>query len=408
LLLRSTGVSFCTGAHFGMDDEATLIRLAFSAIRSQKEATALGNPTIEAAMVKLNNWMTERDAAIQFWTGKNILVFGGGPIGMHVAGCLSAYTKATVTMVTRDADRLSGGYVIEFPTGKETMRPNVVKPGREGELGQADVAIVAVKNGEIPPGLRAVVGDHTRIICFQNGVDGNAIADAFPDNPVDRVAIYVQTRRLEKEVGITIPKEIKWVFGPARATGDAAATAEIARMFGHAGLYNATGIDHKHHTTASWEKLFNNIGNYAALRLAVANEGRTYGDVLSDSPAAKEARALMIKAVEEATEIAIAHGVELKHRHYGEAVLTYLKTTHVCTTVAAFENGDPIEVLLAPVIQLGKAYGHSTDALEAINQPVLDHNAARTPHPEIKTRLSESELEHRLQVCITEISVVPT
>ncbi|MGE4170054.1 MAG: aminotransferase class I/II-fold pyridoxal phosphate-dependent enzyme [Candidatus Margulisiibacteriota bacterium] len=393
--LDATGVSFCTGNHFGETDkyypDQRFVRFAFSGITKED---------IDTAMVKFKQWIEDRKFAQVHFQDKKVAVFGAGPVGQLAAHRLSLAGVQT-TLVTRNAYEAvqDHGVQVTLPVPM-TSKPEVVRTA--GELtGPLDVIFIANKvTDDIRDQIRHLVGPQTQIVCLQNGITaGDAYQQAFPDNIVAQVSISVQIRR--DGDAFTIPKELGWKMGPKRPDQQASDLKDLAQALRGVGFKNTEAVDPKPMQTAAWEKLIRNLANFAVLQLALVGKGQTYGDLLADDAA--PVRAQVQVALDELLGIARSRGVELpkSSSDYMRDILAYVKTGHICTTLNAYAQGLEIEDLLADVI--GLAGKESTSALAELQAPVLQHNKEPKQHT-LKEGLQDAKtLEALYQKALLEV-----
>lgn len=108
-----------------------------------------------------------------------IAVVGAGGIGGYV-GARLAEAGATVHLVARgphlEALRRNG-LRLECPLGDVTL-PDIAATNDPATIGQVDLVVVAVKLGATDDAARSLaplLGDHTRIVTLQNGIDAKAM-----------------------------------------------------------------------------------------------------------------------------------------------------------------------------------------------------------------------------------------
>ncbi len=404
-MLRETGVSVCSGRHFGDTESAypdqRFVRFSFSGVEKEE---------LGAGMARIQAWVAARREAIAYFADKRVMIVGSGDVGQTAATWVTGVAAETTLVSRYGADKFSqNGVVMAEPVRKE-VHPNVVASAGNIQDPQ-DVIFVAGKRGDDAQTIAAIqhlVGPKTKIISLQNGVDAGAeFARAFPDNVVGQTAIFAQLTHNDQGQ-VVDRKQAKWVMGPALDTHSGADDQELLILTRHLkalGMQNASAEPYDAFRTTVAKKLINNLGNFGCLELAQQGNGLRYADLLADSPEAEKARNTLKVAIRELLTLFQVQGYgfvsavdDATVNEYFKIVLRYVKTAHVSTTVNAYREGLPIEDLLSEV--RSKSRGIATPVLDTYIEMASRHNAAPMRHPDLRPVVPEDQYDARLAVLV--------
>ncbi len=420
-VLAQTGVSFCSDEHFGncvgTYPGRRFVRFAFSGI---------SEPDIKKAMVKFKSWIDARHFAIEHFAGKQVAVVGGGPIGQVTTHRLNE-TGVDVTIISKygkkDIEergiRLSLPVPLEsHPAVQESLnnldaQQNVIMLSTQLPKTDAEIEALALQ-------LSAKLAKDGVVICLQNGIDtGKELALKLQelgrsDVVVARSVIFVQIRDgVDPSKGLpdgsfSIPKEMRWPVTPVLndyEPDQLQRLTDLGKALSGTGMKGMDAVSFDEGQVLAWNKLFNNLGNYASLELAKQGLALTYGDVLQDTSQGRLARESLFEAVKELHILASRTGFHLPKtpEAYFRDVLAYLKTTHICTTVNAYSKGKEMENLLLSLLPDGSQTTYPT--LWAYSNQVESTNQDRSLHA-LREVVPQTNLESRYQACMQDFDAV--
>ena len=190
------------------------------------------------------------------------------------------------------------------------------------------------------------------VVCFQNGAEAGKVWQESGVKDVQRSVISVQIRQDEENLhGIRVPKEIGWEFGPV-------ADAEVERyswgdIFSGCGFSGSVDKNYESLQHAVLIKTIKNLGNLAALRVdrlspkpqSASFEAGTYGSVLGQEPGVVAIREQLIDVIREVVGYIRSQDetFPMNQDEMVDAVLKYIDTDHIPTTVAAARKDMPLE-----------------------------------------------------------------
>lgn len=295
-----------------------------------------------------------------------ILVMGSGGVGGYFGGRLAAAGN-DVTFVARGAHLEAmqrDGLTLDSSLGNLTVKPVAAVADPTAGGGTFDIVIFATKLGDTEKAARSlapVIGPDTRIITFQNGVDGpEIIARALPGAQVVagvvRIASHISRPGVIEQRGPFAEME----FG----TSDGRADAQLAAF--HAAC-KAAGIA----ATLSgeigrvvWEK-FAFLAPFSGM---TALTGHTAGPLRANATT----RQLIEDAVREVIAVGTAAGIKLRPDEFERRMKGFDTLPPAMTSSMAHDRraGKPLEVsyLSGAVVRLGEKHGIATPTHKFITQ----------------------------------------
>lgn len=288
--------------------------------------------------------------------GLKIGVVGAGAIG----GFLTARLEASGTPVhvlarnrTRDA-LIENGLTLVSEADRITVRPAMVSAD-PAEIGPVDICVFTVKGQDTEQAadaMRPMIGDHTRILSFQNGLFGvETLARLFGARHVLAGVTYVPASVQEPGVVRHTGAVTRFVFGPLVADSACSAAREMAAAGQAAGLDMACLDD-------PMPEIWAKMALLTPFHLVSAMTRRALGDWI-DVP---ETRALYHQGMQEVVAVAQARGVRFSEdivaRNMAFSVHTADRRTRA-SMLDDIEQGRPLELdatvgwLIAQARQLG-------------------------------------------------------
>jgi len=290
-----------------------------------------------------------------------IAVVGAGGIGGYLTAKLET-AGTPVALLARGAHleaMQTNGLQLIDPEGDLTVRPSVLTDDVT-QIGEPDLIVLGVKAHQLAGALEQIapaVGDRTRVLTFQNGVDApDMVADSFGREKALMGVALILANITAPGVITRYGKPRAFIFGDM--DGQQTSVADIREVLHAAGIHSA---DHPDVRVALWEKfvLFNAGSSITAgTRLRVS-------ELRKDSAACALVRRLM----EEVYEVAIASGVPLpkdtvdKQYHIFKEVMPPEART---STAHDLEAGRPLEIdfLCGAIARSGRALGVDVSASE--------------------------------------------
>lgn len=286
-----------------------------------------------------------------------IAIMGSGGIGGYV-GARLADSGNDVVFIARGAHleaMRKHGLRLLSPSADVHLAATVAVE-TPADLDPVDVIVFAVKlwdTDAAAASLAPIVGPETRIITFQNGIDGaTMLARHLPRDQVVRGAIYISAH-------IEAPGVVRHPGGPERlivdGTGGAAARAFQAACRAAVGLACevSDAID-----VVLWEK-FVRLTTFSA---ATALMRSGIGPILADD----NARAFVVALLEEAIAIAAAKGHPMRPGFRDETLAFYgqFPPGNRASMTEDLLHGRRLELpwLSARIHALGEAHGIPTPA----------------------------------------------
>lgn len=304
-----------------------------------------------------------------------ILVMGSGGVGGYFGGRLAGAGN-DVTFVARGAHLEAlqrDGLTLDSTIGNLVVKPvrAVANPAEAG--GTFDIVMFATKLGDTESAaksLTAVVGPETRIITFQNGVDGpEIIARALPGaqvvTGVVRIASHISRAGVIEQRGPFAEME----FGTSDGRADArlAAFHEACKAAGIAAtLSGEIG-------RVVWEK-FAFLAPFSGM---TALTGHTAGPLRENATT----RELIEEAVREVIAVGTAAGIKLRSDEFQRRMKGFDSLPPAMTSSMAHDRraGKPLEVnyLSGAVVRLGEKHGIATPTHRFITQALAIDAAGR-------------------------------
>lgn len=404
--MKEAKLSFCAGRHFGATEQAypdqRFFRFAVSGVETGE---------IKEAMGRFKAWIEGRQKAVAFLKDKTVTVIGSGPIGQFAADAMTGVAGTTTLVSRHSAERFQKeGIYTHFPVERHT-HPEVVSSAAR-IIEKQDVIYIASKRSEDEETAKEIahlVKPGTQIICLQNGVDASKYFEKkFPEAIVSQCVISVQIKEEANENGrrgLSIPKSISYIIGSPNR--EAAETAELSLAMRSLGYTRCESVSPAEVQILAYQKLIKNLANFAGLELAMQGKGLTYADVLASTPETATARENLKAAIQELLQIAESKGVQLRNpgettdacfNRYYAGVLTYVATTHICTTVTAFRKGEEIEDLLSEIFA-----GEKPKQLSRYVEMLQDYNANKTPH-ELTAVVQKEAIPALLEMRLSEVT----
>jgi 2-dehydropantoate 2-reductase len=209
------------------------------------------------------------------------------------------------------------GLTIESPQGNARLKVKVFED--PAEAGEVDAVMFAVKLWDTEGAaaqIKPIVGKHTVVIPFQNGVESiDLLRGVLPESAVMGGSAYIATRIREPGVIEHTGPMSRLQFGPLLASQHRAADAFLAACR-QAGL-NAELCDDI--VRANWEKFVFLVGVSSATAATRAPLGRVRGDA--------DMRWLFGEAMRETWRLARARGIALPD-DFVESRLAFAETLH--------------------------------------------------------------------------------
>lgn len=293
-----------------------------------------------------------------------IAIMGSGGVG-GLFGAHLVRGGADVTFIAR-GDHLAAlrtnGILIEGAPGGDVHVPAVRATDDPASVGPVGLVILAVKLGATGPAIDAIrplVGPHTAIVSFQNGVLKDDFLRAAFDakhvfGGVGYVGSAIDRPGVIKQVG---PMQ-RLVFGEFDGTRSARIEAFLSAC--QAGNINAEIADDI--VRATWEKfvfLVGLSGTTATMRVPI-------GPIRTNP----QTRAFLLDVMREVVAVGRAHGVDLPE-DYAEQRLALTDDVAPGMTASLhhdLQRGNPLEVpwLAGGVVALGHKVGIATPLNRAI------------------------------------------
>ncbi|MDU8943066.1 ketopantoate reductase family protein [Ovoidimarina sediminis] len=293
----------------------------------------------------------------------DIAIVGAGGIGGYLAAKLTSAGR-DVKLLARGtqlaAIRENGLHLIE-PEGDLTITPATLTDDAR-EIGQPDLIIMAVKAHQLEDAIeqvRPAVGDGTRLLPFQNGVDApDMLARAFGK---DRALIGVS----RFFANITAPGVITR-YGAVRGftvgamNGTQSPVQDIIALFRNAGIESP---DHPDVRIDLWAKLV----LFNAASSLTAGTRKRFG-TLRDTP---ETAALARRLMQETWEVGRAEGVPLPEAMVADTFRIFMEVVPAdgrTSTAHDLEAGRPLEIdfTCGAVARRGRALGVDVTASETV------------------------------------------
>ena len=308
-------------------------------------------------------------------TPLKIAVMGAGGMGGYVGGRL-AQVGETVHFVARGAHLAAlrqTGLRIESPFGDAHLAPIHATDDPE-EIGPVDLVLFTVKLNDTAAAaerLAPMIGDGTRIVTLQNGIDSRAlIARHVPAVRIAAGCIYVSA-------AIGRPGTIRSPGGARRMTvdglaGDPAIAALVAACNRAPGL-EASATDAI--ASALWEKFV----ALAAFSGVTCLARQPIGAVLAH----RETRDFLAQLLGENVAVAAAAG-EAFPAGTPERILGFFRGLPHATKSSMLldlEAGKPLELawLAGRIVDLGKEHGVPTPANSAVVAALAPHARGARP-----------------------------
>jgi 2-dehydropantoate 2-reductase len=227
------------------------------------------------------------------------------------------------------------GLSVESAHGDAQLKVRALEDPREAEV--ADIVLFAVKlwDTETAAGrLRPVVGEHTLVIPFQNGVESvERLRRFFPEKAVMGGSAYIATRIKAPGVIEHSGQMARLQFGPLASSQEKSARAFLEAC-------NAAGIQAeipRDIVKANWEKFVFLVGVSSATAVARAPLGAVRKD--------PDMRWLFEEAMRETWRLGRARGIALA-QDYVEQRLAFADTLHAemkASLAHDLENGGRLE-----------------------------------------------------------------
>ena len=298
-----------------------------------------------------------------------IAVMGAGGMGGYVGGRL-AQVGETVHFIARGAHLAAlrqTGLRIESPFGDAHLSP-IHATDDPGEIGQVDLVLFTVKLNDTAAAaerLAPMIGDGTRIVTLQNGIDSRAmIARHVPAERIAAGCIYVSA-------AIGPPGTIRSPGGAQRMTvdglaGDPAIAGLVAACNRAPGL-EASATDAI--ASALWEKFV----ALAAFSGATCLARQPIGTVLEHRATLE----FLTRLLEENVAVARAAGMAFP-AGTPERILGYFRGLAPATKSSMLidlDAGKPLEVawLAGRIVDLGHQQGVPTPANSAVVAALAPH-----------------------------------
>jgi 2-dehydropantoate 2-reductase len=229
-----------------------------------------------------------------------VVVAGAGTIGSLFAAHLARVADVAVLTRREEHARALNEHGLRV-TGRADFTADVRASAHAGELGDADLVVVACKGGDLEPlaaGLRGRFGGAT-VMTTQNGLGAEEVVAAHGEWPLLSAVTFMSgTRRDDTHVEYVLDTAT-WI-GPYRGTtpADAESVAELIRSSG----LKAEAFDDLR--PAQWSKLiFNATVNTVAALTGLPHDFHFAEGMLGD---------LVHGLVDEGKAVAAAAGVDLR------------------------------------------------------------------------------------------------
>jgi 2-dehydropantoate 2-reductase len=292
-------------------------------------------------------------------------------IGIMAAGALGGYYGARLAAAGHDVVFFArgaqltalrdNGLRLESPLG-DLHLPRVNASGDPASAGQMDVVLFAVKlwdTEKAAQDMRPIVGEKTRVISLQNGVDSVAILQSVLGQArIIGGSAYMGGVVASPGVIRQTTKTTHIVCGPPDARRD-----DVLEAFASAaGAANIEVRISEDINRDLWQKFVFLVG----LSGSTASTRQNLGPVLADP----DTRKLFIDLVSEATAVGLARGVALAP-DLAERTLAFASTFppgHRASTLNDLERGNRLELdwLTGRVVSLGAATGVATPVSAAV------------------------------------------
>jgi 2-dehydropantoate 2-reductase len=288
---------------------------------------------------------------------------GSGGLGGYFGAKLQQGGKADVQFIARgkhmeamkaEGLRIDGPEPLHLPTVSVTDDP--------AKVGVVDVVWFCVKLWDTQKAIeqiRPMVGPHTAILSFQNGVlKDTYMREAFPANQVMGGVGYVATT-------IGSPGVIKQTGTMQRLVFGEFDNSQSARGLALLEACKAGGINAELSTNILreiWQKYVFLVG----ISGCTSTMRTTVGPIRSNP----QSRAFLHDVMREVVAVALAHGVDIAPDFADSAMQRADTVAHDMTSSMAhdLQRGNPLEVrwLAGGVVELGKARGVPTPLNRAI------------------------------------------
>jgi 2-dehydropantoate 2-reductase len=229
-----------------------------------------------------------------------VVVAGAGTIGSLFAAHLARVADVAVLTRREEHARALNEHGLRV-TGRADFTASVLASAHAGELGDADLVVVACKGGELEPlaaGLRGRFAGAT-VMTTQNGLGAEEVVAAHGEWPLLSAVTFMSgTRRDDTHVEYVLDTAT-WI-GPYRGTtpADAESVAELIRSSG----LKAEAFDDLR--PAQWSKLiFNATVNTVAALTGLPHDFHFAEGMLGD---------LVHGLVDEGKAVAAAAGIDLR------------------------------------------------------------------------------------------------
>lgn len=308
-----------------------------------------------------------------------VVVFGAGGVGAFFGGLL-ARAGVDVHFVARgaqlDALRNRGLQIRSTRLGTIDVAP--VKADEDTQrIGEVDLVLVCVKTyqtGEILEALVPLVGERTRIVTLQNGVESDLVlADRFGAERVVPGVVYVGATL--EEPGVVSHVAAGTISIGVRAGGDGASLPAIAAVLGRTGLpvRIAEDIQQERWTKLLWNAGFNPVS---------ALTGKPPRDLLT----IPSTRALVEHVMSEVFAVAHAEGFDLGDTAIARQVEWTANAPPLQTSMMVDrERGRTLEIdaLMGVVVRTAGRHGVATPYCEALLGLLEGLTAERGDHPSV-------------------------
>lgn len=302
-------------------------------------------------------------------------ILGAGGIGGYLgAKLLSAGQDVSVIARGAHLEAIrAGGLRLVEPDGETVVRP-ALATADAGEIGPVDLVIVAVKGQDLPAALESaapLVGDGTRVLPFQNGVDApRLVAERFGE----AAALTGVARIL---ANITAPGVVTR-YGAIRTftVGDAGGSQADDRVAAIRAMFDGAGIiapDCPDVIGDMWTKFvfFNALsGTTAGARCTMAEVRGT-----------PELKALFRTLAEEALAVGLAEDAGIDSGTVEQALkaMATLPDEARASMAHDLEQGRPLEVdwICGAVGRLGRRHGLETPASDTVTALLAPWRAGR-------------------------------
>lgn len=252
----------------------------------------------------------------------NIVVVGGGAMGLYFAGALAGVSCNTVQLLARGeaVARFSAGEPITIDYGDREFQQRrlTVVDSLNDVSGPVDAVIVAVKSWQVPEVAKSIaplIGAQTLVLSLQNGVDAPLhIAEASgPDHAVAATCVVI-AQRIDTLTVRCLGADAVIELGPVvRAERPTRALTRLAMTLQQSGMTVAVNLNMP---KALWRKLML-VSSYGGVgALTQCSTGETAAD--------PESRALVESAMHEVAAVARAQGIDITDDDVAAGMAVYL------------------------------------------------------------------------------------